>query len=135
MKRMQIAVLAVIVAVGCFAFTNAKKTKGIGTECTSTLFYFKVLSSITDKVCSEISLQSQFDYTVNIADNGNNVPDAAEVVFTISDNNPYSCPDVPTHACALGYKASQLEKDPVTLKWRPKASEIGNFFCCVRRLN
>ncbi len=125
--------LAVVVAVACFAFTtNAKKALGVGPGCaTENLFYFQVQSSLNQS-CIQIDGQSDFDYSLNGVDDGDNVPEATEVLQAISDDAPYGCPDETTIACTLGYSASQLEKGPDN-KWRPKSAEVTNFRCCIRK--
>ena len=132
MKRLRISMLAVIAAVACFAFTRADK--GIGPDCDATLFYFKVTPSLNLQ-CGQVTLNTQFDYSVNTIDDGDNVPEASEVILDISDNDPYACPDATTIACSLGYTASQLEKNPSTGKWRPIATEVTAYQCCVRKSN
>ncbi len=133
MKSFKISLVALVVAVACFAFTKSLPPKGIGPNCEAQLAYFQVDLSITPALtCPQINDVDQLILPTT-PDDGDNVPESGEVLLTISDNDPHGCQDITTTACTVGYLPSQLEK--VGNIWQPKQSEVASYQCCIRRSN
>lgn len=119
--------LLVLIFSLCLGLTHLK---GAGPGCDSQLFWFHV-QHLLDLECGEVQFPAQFDYSLNPQDDGDNIPEATEISLAISDDMP--CADQVQLACALGFAADQLEKNPATGKWQPKRTEVQNYKCCLRR--
>lgn len=129
MKKNFLSLLALVLAIGIFAFTPRFGTEE-GLLCSQSLYYF----STTASNCSNVSAVNVIP-RIDIDSDEDPLSDPSEIEFKSAAQSPYGCPSLNQIACAVGYERDQIETfdDNGVQKWRPKLGEVTNFKCCVKK--
>jgi hypothetical protein len=133
MKKSMISFIAILLAVICFAFTIKRVPDGPG--CNESLYWFEATGN---KICTQVT---QADLIAITDSDGDGTLTAIDYTPRLYTANPYGCEDQVNPACALGFRltsnpaTNQIESFLVgdVVKFRPIASKVSEFRCCVKK--